>query len=49
MASPRGAVGFLEVRVIDGNLARKAVMAVSVGDIALFFDVPTLITELAFT
>jgi hypothetical protein len=40
-------MGFLEVGVIDGNLACKAVMAVSVGDIALVFDVPTLITELA--
>jgi hypothetical protein len=48
-ASLHGAAGFLEVRVINGNLAHKAVMAVSVGDIALVFDVPTLTTELAFT
>jgi hypothetical protein len=49
MASPCGAAGFLEVRVIDGNLACEAMMAVSVGDIALVLDVPTLTTKLALT
>jgi hypothetical protein len=35
--------------VIDGNLAREAMMAVPVGDITLVLDVPTLTTKLALT
>jgi hypothetical protein len=47
--SPCGAVGFLEVNVINGDFACKAVMAVSVGSIAFVFDVPALTTKLALT
>jgi hypothetical protein len=47
--SPSGAMCLLEVRMVDRDFTRKAMMAVVVGDVAFVLHVPAVVTELALT